>query len=245
MIKGDCLKEMQEISDKSVDLILCDLPYGTTPCKWDKIINFEKLWEQYIRIIKDKGVVVLFSNQPFTSKLIMSNLKYYKYNWVWVKNKAANFLNSKYQPFKITEDICVFSKSACAPNSKGISSNYYPILEQGKPYSISAKIHKPCATVRSNFKEVGCTNNGTRLPNNVLYFSKDKEKLTPTQKPVKLLEYLIKTYTKENDIVMDNCAGSFSCGIACMNTGRNFIGIEKDENFFKIGMENTFRQIFR
>lgn len=242
MIKGDCLEEMKNIKDKSIDLILCDLPYGTTTTftkksSWDNIIPFEPLWEHYERIIKDNGVICLFACQPFTSKLIMSNLPLYKYNWTWVKKSCpTGFLNSHFQPLKTVEDICIFSKAPAAYSPKG-SINYFPIMGEGKPYERVQNAHKATAISKAR-KYTGkvSKSNGERYPKNVLEFSRDREGYHPTQKPVKLLEYLIKTYTKEGWTVLDNCSGSFSTAVACYNLNRNFIGIEKDDKFFATGM---------
>jgi site-specific DNA-methyltransferase (adenine-specific) len=237
LLQGDCLELMKNIPDKSIDMILCDLPYGTSACKWDSIIPFDKLWNQYNRIIKDDGAIVLFGNQPFTSKLIISNLNMYKYNWVWIKDNATNFLNKKYQAGKITEDICVFGKMATSYSKKG-NMKYFPQFTEGKPYKTTNNVERRTnAVIRSTITNVITDNKGTRLPNNVLYFNRDKDKVHPTQKPVALLEYLIKTYTNENEIVLDNCMGSGSTGIACLNTNRTFIGMELDENYFNIAKE--------
>ena len=237
LLHGNCLDLMKKIPDKSIDLILCDLPYGTSACKWDSVIPFEMLWEQYNRIIKDNSAIVLFGNQPFTSKLITSNIDMYKYNWVWVKDNATNFLNKKYQAGKITEDICVFGKMATSYSKKG-NMKYYPQLTEGKPYKTTNNVERRTnAVIRSTITNVITDNKGTRLPNNVLYYNRDKDKVHPTQKPVALLEYLIKTYTKENELVLDNCMGSGSTGIACLNTNRNFIGIELENDYFNIAKE--------
>ena len=240
LLNGDCLELMKDIPDKSVDMILCDLPYGTSSAQWDKIIDSEKMWKEYERIITDKGAIVLFGVEPFSSHLRLSNTKLYKYDWKWNKKKGANFLNSKFQPFKITEDIMVFSKSASSYSKKG-SMNYFPILENGKPYKSvngndNRKIERS-SNVRSKIKKIENKNDGTRLPKNLLTFDLDKEKYHSTQKPVDLLEYLIKTYTLEGMTVLDNCMGSGSTGVACKNTNRNFIGIELDEEYFKIAKE--------
>ena len=238
--QGDCLEIMKKIKDKSINMILCDLPYGTSACKWDKNLSFDKLWAQYNRIIKDNGAIVLFSSQPFTSLLIMSNIDYYKYNWVWVKDNASNFLNKKYQPGKITEDICVFGKMATSYSKNG-NMIYNPQFEKGEPYiqkSGKQKSNYNNSTVRSPIKQIISQSDGNRYPNNVLCFNKDKKNtLHPTQKPVPLLEYLIKTYTNEEMWVLDNCMGSGSTGVACINTNRNFVGIELDNKYFEIAKE--------
>ena len=233
LYSGDCLELMKNIPDKSVDMILTDLPYGTSACKWDSIIPFDRLWKQYERVTKDSGAIVLFGNQPFTSKLILSNLKLYKYNWIWVKDNATNFLNKKYQPGKISEDICVFGKMATSYSKKG-NMIYNPQITDGKPYKTTNNVERRTnAVIRSTITNVETVNDGTRLPNNILYFKRDKDKIHPTQKPVALLEYLIQTYTNSGATVLDSCMGSGSTGVACINTNRNFIGIELNQEYFE------------
>lgn len=217
-------------------MICTDLPYGTTPLEFDKeIIPFEPLWKEYERIIKDDGAIVLFAQQPFTSKLIMSNLKLYKYNWVWIKDNATNFLNKRYQAGKITEDICVFGKGATSFCKGNVNMKYNPQIKEGKPYRITSSLHgRRNAVSRGKLKDVETVNNGDRLPNNVLYFNRDKEKLHPTQKPLNLIRYLIRTYTDENDLVLDSCMGSGTTAIACFAEKRNFIGYEINDDYFEI-----------
>ena len=224
IIHGDCLEVMPQIPSGSIDMILCDLPYGTTACKWDTIIPFEPLWKQYERIIKDNGAIVLFASQPFTTALINSNIKLFRYSWVWEKEQGVNFLMAKKQPLKVHEDICVFSKKQTV---------YNPQMTEGKPY-ISGK--GDSGEVTGRVKKVQTKNNGTRYPRSVIRF-KGETGLHPTQKPVELCEYLIKTYTNEGDTVLDNCIGSGTTVIACMNTNRNFIGIEKEKKYFDIAKE--------
>ena len=223
---GDCLEVMKDIPDKSIDMILCDLPYGTTSCKWDIVIPFDKLWKQYNRIIKDNGVVVLFGKQPFTSKLIISNIKNFKYSLVWVKDNHDNPLMAKKRFLNITEDVCVFYKKQCKYNPQGIIE-INKMTKQGRGESLSQK----------NKRKNEYLQTYTNYPKNILKFKRDLPNIHPTQKPVTLLEYLIKTYTNEGDMVLDNCMGSGSTGVACINTNRNFIGIELDENYFKIAKE--------
>lgn len=214
---GDCLEVMKQIPDKSVDAIICDLPYGTTACKWDIVIPFESLWEQYRRIIKDNGAIVLFGSEPFSSNLRISNINQYKYDWIWLK-RPVNFLNAKKQPLRKTENISVFN-----------TKNYNP---QGL-------IYQPKINKRSNSTETnGLHGNAnyseyTNYPTNVLEFIGERG-LHPTQKPVDLLKYLVKTYTNEGDTVLDNCMGSGTTGVACKNLNRHFIGIEQDANYFEI-----------
>jgi site-specific DNA-methyltransferase (adenine-specific) len=224
--QGDCLELMKEIPDGSIDMILCDLPYGTTACKWDVIIPFEPLWEQYKRIIKDNGAIVLFGSEPFSTLLRSSNLKMYRYDWIWEKEQGANFMNCKYQPYKVHETISVFSKKA---------HHYYPQMTEGKPY-ISGK--GTSGDITKNVIKTQTINAGTRYPRSIIKFNTDKRKsLHPTQKPVALLEYLIKTYTNEGDIVLDNCMGSGSTCVAAVNTGRHYIGFELDEKYFDIACQ--------
>lgn len=223
---GDCLELMKEIPDKSVDMILCDLPYGTTACKWDTIIPFEPLWEQYKRIIKNNGAIVLFGSEPFSTLLRYSNLKMYKYDLIWVKPQGTDPLMARFRPMNNIENISVFYKKGCT---------YNPQKSVGKPYSITRdkKSRVNDTTFLKVFKETTTENNGTRQPVRTLYFNQERG-LHSTQKPVKLLEYLIKTYTNEDETILDNCMGSGSTGVACVNTGRKFIGIELDEEYFNV-----------
>lgn len=236
LFNSDCLEQMKSIPDKSVDMILCDLPYGTTACKWDVIIPFDKLWEQYERVIKDRGAIVLFGQEPFSSRLRLSNLNLYKYDWVWKKDKCGSFMSAKLKPRKTHENILVFSKGYTANGSQK-NMNYSP---QGLiPFNkIVRGLDKEA---RRNGRVWGKpTNKNKRIqkfsnyPETTLIFKSEPVAIHPTQKPVDLLEYLIKTYTQENEIVLDNTMGSGSTGVACLNTNRRFIGIEKDKNYFKI-----------
>ena len=230
LYQGDCLEVMKEIKDKSIDMILCDLPYGTTKCKWDVVISFDKLWEQYNRIIKDNGAITLFGSEPFSSKLRISNLRMYKYDWIWKKTKAQGFLNSKKMPLKDYENICVFYKRLPVYNPQGIIYGNFQNDRKSK-YSKGEDIY-------GKEKEFGISHM-SNFPKQIIEFSNPsgKGQLHPTQKPVELLEYLIKTYTNENDLVLDNCMGSGSTGVACKNLNRNFIGIELDEKYFNIAKE--------
>jgi len=229
---GDCLEIMPQIPDQSIDMILCDLPYGTTACKWDTIIPFEPLWEQYKRIIKANGAIVLTASQPFTSALVMSNIKMFKYEWIWEKSKASNFLLAKKQPLKAHENILIFSTG---------TPKYNPQKTQGKPYfrgGIKDKHNNPETTNKiPNYHEhIRESKDGLRLPRSVQKFTtaEFEGKNHPTQKPVALFEYLIKTYTNEGDLVLDNCAGSGTTGVACKNLNRKFILIEKEEKYCEI-----------
>lgn len=237
LYKGDCLELMKDIPDKSIDMILCDLPYGTTACKWDSIIPFEPLWNEYNRIIKDNGAIVLFGSQPFTSKLVCSNIKNFKSNYIWEKEKGSNFLNANKQVMRFFEDICVFYKKQPV---------YNPQKVKGEPYYRPNSPNKNKGYVRE-FKSISRNYSGYRHPSNILKFNRETG-LHPTQKPVKLLEYLIKTYTNEGEMVLDNCMGSGSTGVACLNTNRKFIGIELDDKYFDIATErivNTYRELNR
>jgi site-specific DNA-methyltransferase (adenine-specific) len=232
ILLGDCLELMKDIPDGSIDMILCDLPYGTTACKWDTIIPFEPLWEQYERVIKDSGAIVLTASQPFTSALVMSNPKLFKHEWIWEKHKGTNFYQVKSAPMKVHESVLVFSKGAYT---------YNPQMTEGVPYKKRGSHHKlPKDHVMTPGKNIGYSDNldtSKRYPTSVQFFSNHNQKADrfhPTQKPVALLEYLIKTYTLEGETVLDNTMGSGSTGVACINTGRQFIGIEKDEKYFEI-----------
>ena len=228
IICGDCLEVMKDIPDKSIDMILCDLPYGTTACKWDTIIPFEPLWEQYKRIIKDNGAIVLTASQPFTSILVMSNLKMFKYELVWNKKHGKAPGVAKYRPMPSHENILVFGNSG---------NIYNPQMIKGKPY-IDIRSHNLRKSNEHKFgygKGFAIKNIGTRYPLSILEFpTYPMENQHPTQKPVALFEYLIKTYTNEGDLVLDNCAGSGTTGVACKNLKRNYILIEKEEKYCEI-----------
>lgn len=221
--QGDCLELMKDIEDKSVDMILCDLPYGTTRCKWDSIIPFEPLWEHYNRVIKDNGAIVLFAIQPFTTRLIQSNLKMYRYNWYWKKNNATGGQFAKVQPMRCIEDICVFYKMKPTYNPQGLIK-----LEKKKVNKPNFKTNVYSWNAQHSIQEY------TNYPKHLLEFKREVSNVHPTQKPIALLEYLIKTYTNENDVILDNCMGSGSSGVACINTSRRFIGIEMDKDYFDI-----------
>ena len=225
---------MKEIADKSVDMILCDLPYGTTACSWDSVIPFDKLWEQYNRIIKDKGAIVLFGSEPFTSALVMSNPKCFKYSWVWNKNKGSGHLNAKIMPMKYHEDIVVFGDGKI---------NYYPQETEGHTPMNYAK-NKQNNINGKHGSVVNKAGSTTRKPRSVLDFkvvnndgTSDDGRFHPSQKPLPLLEYLIKTYTQENEIVLDFTMGSGSTIVAALNTNRKAIGIEMNEGYFNIAKE--------
>lgn len=227
IIHGDCLEVMQRIPDKSVDMILCDLPYGTTRNKWDSVIDLDRLWVQYKRIIKANGAIVLTAQTPFDKVLGCSNLEWLKYEWIWRKEAGTGFLNAKKAPLKEHENILVFY---------GKAPTYIPQMVAGKAYTCT-KGHHGSSYGKDVVDVIVTENTGVRYPKTVLEFSRDKDKVHPTQKPVALFEYLIKTYTNEGEIVLDNCIGSGTTAIACINTGRQFIGIEQDENYVKIARE--------
>ena len=239
LLFGDCLVEMDKIEDKSIDMILCDLPYGTTACKWDVIIPFDKLWEQYERIIKPNGAIVLTASQPFTSALVMSNPKLFKHQWQWIKNKPTGAFSAKYMPMKANEDVLVFCKN---------KANYYPIMvkrtekefkecyrkNDSKSWGNNIQNHKDNLIIRKPKDE-----QWFKYPTNILNINKDDKRngtQHPTQKPIELMEYLIKTYTNEGETVLDNCMGSGTTGVACKKTNRHFIGIEKYENYYNVAV---------
>ena len=234
LYQGDCLDIMEQIPNKSVDMILCDLPYGTTACKWDIVIPFDELWERYNRIIKDNGAICLFGSEPFSSKLRMSNLSCYKYDWIWRKPRGTGHLNAKKQPLRDVENISVFYKKQCVYNPQFTKGEPYSALKGGK----TSRVSESGTTTYGKFMngaEYRNDNDGFRYPKQVIEFGVvERGTVHPTQKPVELLEYLIKTYTNENDIVLDNCMGSGSTGVAAKNLNRDFIGIELDENYFEI-----------
>ncbi len=237
--QGDCLEVMKDIPDKSIDMILCDLPYGTTACKWDTIIPFEPLWEQYKRIIKDNGAIVLTANQPFTSALVMSNIKDFRYNLIWNKRKSSSALHAKIQPLRIHEDIVIFSKNKTV---------YNPQMVQGKPrVDKESKISNGEAFGSNIVTRKYENKEGLYYPKSILDISNADQtnKVHPTQKPVALFEYLIKTYTHEGDLVLDNCAGSGTTGVACKNTNRNCILIEQDEKYCDIIKERVGCEIIK
>ena len=236
LYKGDCLEIMRDIPDKSVDMILCDLPYGTTANKWDSVIPLEELWKQYERIIKDNGAIVLTASQPFTTDLINSNRKLFKYEWIWVKNTGLGFQHCKNMPLKRHENVVVFSKGSMGHKSllgdKRMEYNPQGVIYTDEITKVKSYTHGKNLGARP--KQVGKEyKKAKNFPTTILEFKSDG-KLHPTQKPVALLEYLIKTYTNEGETVLDNCMGSGSTGEACLCTNRNFIGIEKDDKYFDI-----------
>lgn len=225
LVNAECIETMKRLPDNSIDLILTDPPYGTTACKWDSIIPLDKMWEQLKRIIKPNGAIVLTASQPFTSVLVSSNLKMFKYDWTWKKNISTGHLNSKKQPMRDKEDIVVFYKKQCI---------YNPQMTVGTPYKGRARA--PASGPYGRHGSVRYDNEGLRYPKQVLNFKvvTKQGNLHPTQKPVALMEYLIKTYSNENDLVLDFTMGSGTTGVACLNTDRKFLGIELDEKYFEI-----------
>ena len=244
MYEGDCLSIMKTLPKESIDMVLCDLPYGTTVHKWDCIIPFELLWESYKRIIKDTGVIVLFATEPFTSGLIWSNIEMYRYSWIWKKESPNGFLNANFAPLKITEDICVFSKATVGSLSKNPIPYHPPCLiekhqiKRNNPKSTYREINGYHSKNNKLNSDKTYETKFTNYPNNILCYPRDKEKYHPAQKPVALCEFLIKTYTDEGDTVLDNCMGSGSTGVAAINCKRDFIGIEL--NHFEIAKNRIF-----
>ena len=237
----DCLEGMKLIPDESIDMILCDLPYGATACKWDTIIPLDKLWEQYKRIIKFNGAIVLTASQPFTTKLISSNFDMFKYCWYWVKSKPNGWQHAKNKPMTKVEEVCVFSKAPMGHVSqlgnKRMIYNPQGVGSAGKK-KVTSVAHGRMMGARPN--QIGVEYEAfTGFPHNVLEYPNviGSKALHPTQKPTELFEYLIKTYTNEGDLVLDNCAGSFTTAIACLNTNRNYICMEKEKSYFDIGAE--------
>lgn len=236
LMHGDCLELMASIPDGSVDMILCDLPYGTTACKWDSVIPFEPLWAHYKRVIKRNGAIVLTASQPFTTALISSNLEWFKYSWVWDKGKCSGFLNAKNAPMKRCEDISVFSLGTIANKSQRLMP-YYP---QGLASCEIKKVDrntKADSTTGIRPGRGAWTQKSTGYPTTLLAIPFESKPVHPTQKPVALMEYLIRTYTNEGETVLDNCMGSGTTGVACANTGREFIGIEQDAKYFAIAKQ--------
>lgn len=261
LYQGDCLTEMNKIADGSVDLILCDLPYGTTDRKgteskgnnrligWDNIIPLDKLWEQYKRVLKPKGSVVLTADQPFTSQLILSNLEWFKYEWIWMKKRTTGFLLANYRPMKCTEDVVVFSPAGAAAASRnGGNMTYNPqgLIEKNVKKKNNAKrlgkfLHNPDFMGKNNklLHESEYEQKYTNYPSEILEFGLDKDSIHPTQKPVALMEYLIRTYSNEGETVLDNCMGSGTTGVAAVNTNRNFIGIEMNQEYYEYAKQRV------
>lgn len=252
-IKGDCLEVMKSIDDKSIDCIICDPPFGSTRCKWDIVIPFDKLWLHYNRIIKDNGAILLFGNEPFSSKLRLSNINDFRYDWYWQKDKGANFLFGNKQPLKVIEIISVFYKNQPTYNPqkeinpKGVSKRHL----SKNPSKITKNVkevmgeswHETVMDETQNYHGKDYEPDKL-LPKQLVYFAREQRgKLHPTQKPVALLEYLIKTYTNEGETVLDSCAGVGSLAIAAMRTNRNFICIEKDAEYYRLMTERINQEL--
>jgi len=234
LMYGDCLERMKKIPDNKVDMILCDLPYGTTSCKWDSVIPFEPLWEQYNRISKPNTIIALFGQEPFSSFMRMSNIDNYKYDWVWDKVKPGAFAIAKYRPLGQHELISIFCRG---------KANYKPIMVK-RGIVKKSKIYASSDSASVKYNDGVERQYSELYPKTILTYSNasQKDKVHPTQKPIPLAEYLIKTYTDEGEIVLDNTFGSCTTGVACINTGRKFIGIEMDENYYNIGKERVLAQ---
>lgn len=232
----DCLEGMKRISDKSVDMILCDLPYGSTSMAWDSVIPFNLLWEQYERVIKDNGAIVLFGAEPFSSHLRMSKLALYKFDYVWIKSKAQHFAQAPYRPMTKHETISVFSKGGNAKNAKN-RMKYFPqgLVSCQKVCKGKKASHSPHRLRQTDQEDYA--QEFTNYPTTILQFANEGKTIHPTQKPVSLFEYLIRTYTNEGETVLDNCMGSGTTAIACINTNRKYIGFELDTAYYEVAIE--------
>ena len=235
LLQGDCLELMKDIPDKSIDLILCDLPYGTTRNSWDEVIPFDKLWAQYNRIIKDNGAILLFAQGKFYVNLVNSNMKMFRYDLMWDKELVSGFLNAKRMPLRRHEQVAVFYKHL---------PTYNPQFTQGKPLHSKGTAYQTKELTNNNYGDFKTMNDDRagsteKYPTSIMKFQKPHPSVCvhPTEKPVALLEYLVKTYTNEGDVVLDNCMGSGSTGVACQNTNREFIGMELDEDYYKLACE--------
>jgi len=236
LINGDCLEEMKNIPDGSCDAIICDPPYGTTSCKWDSIIDLELMWEQLKRIIKPNGAIVLTASQPFTTTLISSNMKMFKYCWVWEKNRVTGFANAKKQPLRCVEDVVVFYQSPPEYNPQGLKRIDKTVKNGASVGGDSLRGDVSASSGKGSLRTAGkeYKQEFTGYPRQVLQIKSESKTAHPTQKPVALMEYLIKTYTNENELVLDFTMGSGTTGVACKNLGRDFIGIEMDDKYFDI-----------
>lgn len=249
LINGECIEVMQELIKKGrkVDAIITDLPYEITTCSWDSKVPFEPMWDCICALIKEYGSICLFGCEPFSSALRLSNLKMYKYDWIWHKSSCSNFLNANYQPRKTYEIISVFSNGAASYTKKGNKMIYYPqmgdeIKSINKRYKDN-ECRKAFSKKSRDGYELIHTNKGRKYPESIIYFPSDSKKVHATQKPVALMEYLVETYSKENEIILDFTAGSFSTMIACIKKNRKCIGIEKDEEIFKSGLERVKKEL--
>jgi site-specific DNA-methyltransferase (adenine-specific) len=242
LMLGDCLERMKEIESGSIDMVLTDPPYGTTACKWDSIIPLGPMWEQLKRIIKPSGAVVMTASQPFTSILGASNIKNLKYSWVWRKSRATGHLNAKKQPMKNIEDILVFYSKPPTYNPQGVIEVNLT-QHNSRSHSLRGKATGATSVVTGGIEFKSYKQNLTNYPRQILEFASQGKAVHPTQKPVELMEYLIKTYTNEGEKVLDFTAGSFTTGVACVNLNRSFIGIELDKDYFDIGVNRIKERI--
>lgn len=229
--QGDSIEEMRKLADKSIDMILCDLPYGTTACKWDTVIPFEPLWAEYERVIKDNGAIVLTASQPFTSALVMSNPKLFKYSIVWEKSSVSNPFMAKRQILKVHEDVCIFYKKQTTYNPQMVKRE-----EKNKRNNNQTLVHTQRGVFGESKMTSGDSSKDYGLPKSVIKFNRQTG-LHPTQKPVKLFEYLIRTFSNEGDVILDNCIGSGTTAVAAINTGRQFIGIERETEYCEIARQ--------
>lgn len=245
LMQGDCLERMKEIPDGSVDMILCDLPYGTTACKWDSVIPFEPLWEQYRRIAKKNAAIVLTASQPFTTALIASNMREFRYCWVWAKSRVTGFANAKVQPLRCVEDVVVFYRSRPTYNPQGLRRIDAVKRNGASVGGDSLRGDTVASAGRGSLRTAGgeYVQEFTGYPRQVLSIGSESGTVHPTQKPVALMEYLIRTYTNEGETVLDNCIGSGTTGVACRNLNRSFIGIEMDETYFNIDKQRITQEI--
>lgn len=244
LIWGDCLEEMKAIPDGSVDMVLCDLPYGTTACKWDAVIPFNQLWEEYYRVVKLAGAIVLTASNPFTCALGASNLTDLKYSWYWRKTRATGHMNAKKMPMKDIEDILVFYRQMPTYNPQGLVA-LNKVQKNSASHIARGVTSDPTSTVTGGIKSESWTQDWTNYPRQILDFPSEGSTVHPTQKPVALMEYLIRTYTNEGDTVLDNTMGSGTTGVACVNTGRSFIGVERDPDYFQICCERIYGAMYK
>ena len=240
----DCLLGMREIPDQSIDAIICDRPYGTTRNAWDSVVPLQPLWREYERIVKDRGAIVLFSQMPFSAILVASNPRLFKYEWVWQKENATGFLNCHFAPLKVHENILVFSKSAAAfVRDKSNAMNYHPQMRPGKAYSAKQGAPTTSYDITHMREPVMIHYKAERYPLDVIKFNRDTNRLHPTQKPVDLVRYLIRTYTESGGVMLDNCMGSGTTAIAAMREHRHFIGFETDKKYFEIAQQRIAQEL--
>lgn len=239
----DCLQGMRDIPDQSIDAIICDLPYGTTRNAWDSVIPLQPLWKEYERIVKDRGAIVLFSQMPFSAILVASNPRLFKYEWIWQKENATGFLNCHFAPLKVHENILVFSKSASAfVRDKSNAMNYHPQMRPGKAYSAKQGAPTTSYDIAHMREPVMIHYKAERYPLDVIKFNRDTNRLHPTQKPVDLVRYLIRTYTESGGVILDNCMGSGTTAIAAMHEHRHFIGFETDKKYYEIAQQRIAQE---